>query len=248
MGITFGTARGTRVPFKIYQFNNESGNIDKLQADISSSHFVFGKTTDDVVDVGAESVLWVSQDNLIGYSGDPISGNVQKTVFLDNVNGRPYISFDDGVKWYVRQPINEVAEVKDIFEFYVSPQRIEPTWEKLQTEVRTRGGWEIQHWGTRLTEVQVTCKTGGMNKIDGEFMDLSQDITQSDAWKRVSKLRQIFLEDHARRNTQSSYKLGMYYMDKMFIGFFTRFSGPTLDVEKPYILDFSFAFKVEVEL
>ena len=42
--------------------------------------------------------------------------------------------------------------------------------------------------------------------------------------------------------------LGMNYFDRYFIGYFTDFNGPEAQAENPYIVEFSFTFKVQQEL
>lgn len=248
-------AIGTRVPFKIYKFDNQNDAIANYKQELSTSRYLYGVTTDDIrVDSIGIEFLDVTGDMFVGSSfatnwflRDPTRG-FHYQVYYDATKRLRYIFDPGGWIWYVRDPTTKALSSQEIFEFYVSPQRIDPTWEKLQTETRTRGGWEVQHWGERLTEVQVTCKTGSLVKKGDSFLLSNEDITESDAWRRVEALKRIFHEDHINRNTQARYKLGMYYMNKMFIGYFTRFQGPTLDVDKPNIMDFSFSFKVEEEL
>ncbi len=152
--------------------------------------------------------------------------------------------------------------IPDVFEFYVNPQHLTPNYRKLITEIRTRGGWEIQHWGDALTELKVTGKTGGLQRdatkaqnpgqrttdtTSAQTLSATQPITESTAWQRLLQLKTLYNTDHSNPNTQSLYKIGFNYYDKFFVGYFIDFIGPEADAMSPYVMDFSFTIKVEQE-
>jgi hypothetical protein len=118
--------------------------------------------------------------------------------------------------------------------------------------VQTRGGWEVQHWGDQLTEIQVQGRSGGMhrdannNYVNAQKQDI--DVTKSLAWQRISQLRTLYQADHSSPNQEDLILVGMNYYDKFFVGYFTTFTGPVADSEKPYIVDFTFTLKIQQEL
>jgi hypothetical protein len=56
------------------------------------------------------------------------------------------------------------------------------------------------------------------------------------------------VEDHKERNIRIKTLLGLTYYDAFYIGYFTDFTGPVADAEKPYIMTFSFTFKSQETL
>jgi len=91
--------------------------------------------------------------------------------------------------------------------FYVNPQRIQFNKEKLISEVRTRGGWDIQHWGEKLLTITVDGITGGLHRDiskDRKPGDIEQPLTEnknissSTAWQRLRSLSALYDADHGK--------------------------------------------------
>jgi len=139
----------------------------------------------------------------------------------------------------------------EIFEFYLNPQHIVPNYKKLNTEIRTRGGWEVQHWGNALTDLQVQGISGGLHKVveNGVSRLLTKDesVTDSTAWQKLDKLKAIYDNDQSVANQEVKTLLGMNYYNRFFIGYFSDFTGPEADALQPYMIKFSFNFKVTDE-
>jgi hypothetical protein len=138
---------------------------------------------------------------------------------------------------------------EETFEFHVNPQRITPSIRKLQSEMRTRGGWEIQHWGNELEELRVEGHSGGMHKKleDGKVVPLGPDdnVTKSIAWTKLSALKNLFYSDKdVFNNDYEDRLLAMNYYDDFYIGYFKDFAGPSSDSQSPFIINYSFTFKV----
>lgn len=133
------------------------------------------------------------------------------------------------------------------FDFYLNPEKITPVYRKLTTELRTRGGWDIQHWGNALTEVKVDGKTGSL--LSPGITDLTKyDITTSEAWKRLSQLRDLYYQNNAIPTTSSEISFGMTYFDRFYIGYFSDFRGPDGDAQYPFLMNYGFTFKVIDEI
>ena len=187
----------------------------------------------------------------------PINDNIQAsgtyTVQYETNGGplipTPYIIVNSTKYYIYSNRIREAAQLKAestiLFTFYRNPERITPKYEKLQTVVRTLGGWETQHWGNQLVELSIDAKTGGLHTSNSQPLTSAQTITDSDAWQKLVILRNIYEKDQSRRNKQPISLLGLSYLNDLYIGYFTGFNGPTPDAERPYIMDFSFTFKVQ---
>lgn len=195
---------------------------DKLLIDVTAINFPDGLVPFDVLEKGV----------------------VTKEVYKDE-KGEYFILFDNE-KYYIQSssPDSHFNSIKEIFRFHVNPVRVTPVYKKIFNEIRTRGGWEIQHWGNMLDEIRVECITGGLNKLsNGEPLSKNDSIVNSYAWEQVMKLKTIYDQDFKERNVKSKTLLGLVYYDTFYIGFFTDFTGPVADAEKPYIMTFSFGFK-----
>ena len=152
---------GTRVPFRIYKFESTSSNVslyNKIPS-ASSVSFLDVVTEDDVDFTKSQPTVEVSLEafqykyEISGGDSISLDAYLDKGTYVDHY--WYVIAPKDNKRWYIRKAPNQRHGTnREIFEFYVSPQRIEPSFEKLQSETKTRGGWEIQHWGSRLTEVQ----------------------------------------------------------------------------------------------
>jgi hypothetical protein len=167
-------------------------------------------------------------------------------------NNNPYIQINSKNYYIYNSNVVQsdlLTDSREIFTFYVNPDRITPRYQKLQTEIRTLGGWEIQHWGNQLLELAVDGKTGGMHTVDSQgktrALNENESIEDSKAWKKLVQLRTIYEKDQSRRNKQPVSLLGLSYLDGLYIGYFTTFVGPIPDAEKPYNMSFNFTFKVQ---
>ena len=170
-----------------------------------------------------------------------------RELYLDD-NGVYYV-IDASSRYYVSNP-NQIRVKADtvIFEFHVNPQRVSITESKLQTEIRTRGGWETQHWGNQLGEISLNGHTGGMHKKlgpGGGVIPLGEldTVVDSIAWKKLTQLKDIYYRNNAERNKEQKLLSINYYGD-LYTGYFKDFKGPDSDAERPYLIDYSFVFKI----
>lgn len=149
--------------------------------------------------------------------------------------------------FYITSEFNYTGFDEEAYVFHVNPDRVTPSYSKLQTEVRTLGGWEVQHWGNQLTTLKVDGKTGSMaSSTDRGNTKLSEapSIYESTAWKKLVSLRKLYESDQNRRNRAVDYLLGLTYYDGLYVGYFTDFTGPVADKDQPYLMTYSFTFKV----
>jgi len=168
-----------------------------------------------------------------------------------NINSAP----GGNLKYYIKKRPGEIdgkfpaspASSKTSFTFYINPNHITQNYKKLFTEIRTRGGWEIQHWGNALTEISVQGLSGTLlpkNLEPGKEID----ITTSEAWIKLSQLKKLYYDSNSNPNESSSITFGMNYYDTFYVGYFTSFMGPEGDAESPFLVKYNFTFKVIDEL
>lgn len=194
-----------------------------------------------------------------GYAGseyENITANLQGSgvaayyeVFNNHSSGFPYVKFDGEKFIQIQQGSFSNTIGAEEFTFYINPQNVRVSYQKLVNEIRTRSGWEIQHWGDQLTEITVEGHTGGMHKmgdVPGSLVPITENdsIFNSYAYKKLVQLRTLYLEDHNLRNREDSFLLQLSYAEGLYTGYFTNFTGPTANAEKPFVVDYSFTFKV----
>ena len=245
-------AQGTRVPIRIYRMPSSTAQAPTIKH--PPSGMLLGKTT---ANITPDKKIEVTSFNLPGaaLSSWGFATHILDVNSLEGDEQGPMVLVTDDnkqpLKFYIASVTASGGATSDVFEFLINPQRIEPVYNKRITEVLTRGGYEIQHWGNALTEVRVTGRSGGLNKNpQGGFLEAQDtvDVTQSLAWKRLASLREWYIADHATPNQEDPTLICMNFYDKFLMGYFTTFTGPVADAEKPYIVDFSFTLKVQKEL
>ncbi|MCK9543214.1 MAG: hypothetical protein M0R03_14430 [Novosphingobium sp.] len=256
-----------RVPIRIYRLLEDKDSNTQSILRLNEWNYLQNKTEDDIDKTNADFSQNKEGEILVD-TGDIFGATLEEptllTVFKStssneikdsngNTTGIFYVFFNNE-KYFIRN--KEVLEddnvIPNIFEFYVNPERITPTYKKLITETRTRGGWDVQHWGEQLTEIRVEGRTGGLNKIprgEERLYTRNVDVTQSLAWKKLAQLKKLYDSDHNTTiSNKKVIKLGFNYYDRFYIGYFTEFTGPSADAEAPFIMTYSFSFKVEEEI
>ena len=267
-----------RIPIRIFQLADSGENSINEGRNILLNEwdYITGKTENDIdksvanIATGVIGKITLTSDNIYDatfddtkildvYENTSDTGN--KLVDFNGNTASQYFIYFDGKTYFIRntqEPTTNDA-IPNMFEFYINPERITPTYAKIITETKTRGGWDVQHWGTKLTEIRVEGRTGGLNKPDPNFIgpqpkilrNKDSDITQSVAWKRLQQLKAIYDNDHSAVNAVKNgvvKKLGFNYYDNFYIGYFSDFTGPIAEADKPYIMTYSFTFKVEQEI
>jgi hypothetical protein len=256
-------AHGQRVMMKIFRL--AQGNKNASTSDLPSSQNLQGKFLEDqdsngnltITALNTPGITWASfQSNIVKVETNADGSSC--IMVWDNQNNLQRFDVQHRNDFNSLTPESRIVNVKNSsgkiipaeFTFYINPQRVNLVANKRFTEILTRGGYEIQHWGNALSEIQVTGKTGALYKTStGEIPAPNAviDITQSLAWIRLSQLRDLYDTDHAVKNQEALVLLGMNYYDHFYMGYFTSFSGPSAAAENPYQIDFGFSFKVQKE-
>ena len=274
-----------RIPFTIYRLRSQDSTVDQqqnVQPTIEAYQYLVGVSEDDINRKNADphrnsiGTIFLTKANFIDSSGIPdtalihdipVSYYAQSSIFLDEatgtnteVNMTSLVVFIEGTPYFIkRTQVDEDAldPVPDQFEFYVNPQRIQINKEKLISEVRTRGGWDVQHWGEKLTTITVDGITGGLHRDIsksakpgeiGQTIDKDKGIDSSTAWKKLRILNSFYDNDHGKTPAKKLFRLAFSIFEDYYIGYFSNFTGPEIVADKPYLMTFSFIFKVEEKI
>ena len=248
-----------RVPIKIFRLEQNASGV----LDAAPTRYAQGVTLSNVqTDSDGTEYVNLSQTPV----GQPLALSGRSRVYSDSAG--KYVILAGAEKLYIAADVGQKpnASIPQVFEFYVNPQRLSPTYQKIQTEIRTRGGWEIQHWGDALTELHVEGVSGGTHRRStvninrdpnarahslavgsGDGLLEEESITTTTAWSRLTQLRQLYDMDHAVRNQEQLTLLGISVYDTFYVGYFTQFTGPNHEAEKPYQFSYSFTLKILYE-
>ncbi len=149
--------------------------------------------------------------------------------------------------WYMRLIGSSSEETSDtIFEFHINPNRIEIQETKAKNRIRTRRGYEFQHWGNEPTVINITGRTGGLGKVTENGKTYDVPVEETTAYQALKILEDVYLEDQrlTAGNTPSDYLLAISYRGDVYVGHFDTFTF-TEDAEQPYIFDYTIRFTAE---
>jgi len=254
----------SRIPIKIFRLQQTQFAI----LDNAPTRFVSNVTTNDITTFQDGSEYIAINETP---ANQPLAQAILTKVYTDKLG--KYVILDGANKLYIRTPAmaETIADIPVVFEFYVNPQRLSPNYSKIVSEIRTRGGWEVQHWGDALTELRIEGKSGGMHRRgntprinrdttvaaienasaqaqeSGDGLREGQDVTDTEAWRRLLQLKQLYDIDHAVRNQEQLTLLGIAVYDSFYVGYFTSFSGPNQSSDSPYQFDYAFTMKILYE-
>lgn len=212
---------------------------------------------------GDEEHIKITDEQIIHTVAPTYNINIEEVTFpVKKKDGKSYIEGEGGVLFYLITPDKEGITEDDLlpneFDFHINPTRVTPVYSKLVTEIRTKGGWEIQHWGNNLTELSIQGKSGALlytgdntiaaNQKKGIMLAPDTPLYESLAWKKLMALKRLYELDYAIPDTRQNWEFGLTYFDRFYIGYFINFNGPDADAEIPYIVNYSFTFKVTREV
>lgn len=156
---------------------------------------------------------------------------------------------DSPRRFYIRDS-NDTSDnipTPQVFTFHINPSRLSPSYRKLISEVRTRGGWSIQHWGNALSDLKIEGKTGSF--IDPDTLSLEDyDITKSIAWTKIKELKDLYYKNNQVPTTAQDVNFALNFYDKLYLGYFTEFTGPEAEENSPFIMTYGFNFRVIQEV
>lgn len=237
---------------RLYSVDMDVVNTSEEISVVSSSNKLIGVTTNDIImDTQGNEIIALSIQNFPGVFTEAFdTGEIISNFSVETMKDRKRAVIKDSVggNWYfeISTPSKKVNMYTNnaLFEFYVNPQQVVPSFEKIATPALTRGGYEIQHWGNALSSLKIDAVTGSLLSID-PATQLPRPLTQSPAYRALKKLRKLYFDDHNNRPDTQKKLLGIPYYDTFCIGYFKDFTGPIGNSEKPYIMSFSFTFTVQ---
>lgn len=216
---------------------------------------------------GGSGLGWFPlSDRLVRYyykdslTGSVLSSDLEYNIVEDTggrygvLRGLP----DRDGRWYIRIPRLEDSAAdggivgSEYFEFHINPERIEISDEKAKTQVRTRAGYEYQHWGNKPTSVSVSGLTGGLGASLGEGIDGvgkqygTVRIEDTRAYQRLKDLEELYRKDQEIKQAggRQKFLLAIYYRGEVYVGHFDTFTF-TESSDRPYVFEYSFRFTAE---
>ena len=132
-------------------------------------------------------------------------------------------------------------EVVELFTFDVNPETVKVDDKRIETPIRTFGGWEIQLWGD---DAGIVSASGKIVNLDRDASgQLVTRITDSLGYKKFLRLRGLYAEDQAIRYASDHYRIGLMYRNDIYTGHFDDFSYGEAD--EPMALNYSFSITTE---
>jgi len=149
-----------------------------------------------------------------------------------------------------------------IFTFKVNPQNINIQKRKLFTKIRTRGGFEFQHWGADIGEITIRGTTGNIRPTGITFQrtqtvigsipiprDESQEprtVENTQLYSTFRALEDVYDNDQNDSAIKDKKRIALEYRDRIFVGHFANFSYEE-DGERPFQLSYNLNFLVHYE-
>lgn len=211
---------------------------------------------------GRTSKFDYSASDRLGTIRDLFTAGLIYRVHREN-DGRPYIE-ESGVgstKYYVRQPSDEASTATEGLKltFKVNPTNISLQKRKLFTKLRTKGGFEFQHWGPDIGEISVEGTTGNIipqglvfrstKGLQGLTVNLNQEkptVENSPLLAAFRKLETTYDEDQSESKITQRKRLALEYRGRVFVGHFSEFSYNERG-DRPFQLYYKFTFLVHYE-
>jgi hypothetical protein len=145
----------------------------------------------------------------------------------------------------------EDTGVTAYFTFHVNPRNISVAKSKLITKIRTRGGFEFQHWGPDITTIAFAGTTGNITPIPSQqaqnITDVPDpDVDNSKAYKVFKDFEILYEEDQMQQEMGLVTMLGLQYRGNIYVGHLRNFRFEET-AEKPFQFEYAVEFAVEYE-
>jgi len=129
--------------------------------------------------------------------------------------------------------------------FYVNPNSWNMNYKPKITRRRSHAGWIDELWGEELDSIGVEAVSGGFQTESTGFASFSDSKT-SDAFTRLEKIVQAYRSGGITIDNNFAkdfIPLELHFDRFIYYGFFESLSLED-SVDKPFMLSFSFTFKV----
>jgi len=145
----------------------------------------------------------------------------------------------------------ENVGAKAYFTFHINPRNISIAKNKLITKIRTRGGFEFQHWGPDISTIAFGGTTGNVTPTPPENVQSITDIPSptednSEAYRIFKDFEILYEEDQTQQELGFMQMLGLEYRGNIFVGHLRSFGYEEVG-EKPFQFEYRVEFAVEYE-
>jgi hypothetical protein len=167
-------------------------------------------------------------------------------VYRDASTNVPYIIRNN--EKFTIEGKEENPNITPIFKFYVNPRNIHIGKSKLITKLRTRGGFEFQHWGPDISTIAFGGTTGNITPTSfvAQIRNENPTVDNSEAYKIFRDFEQLYEEDQQQQEIGNITMLGLEYRGNIYVGHLRNFGFDEVG-EKPFQLDYAVEFAVEYE-
>lgn len=189
-------------------------------------------------------------------------GTIQWVSYEDN---KPYyISKKDKTKIYI---VGDDVPDTTAFTFRINPTHIKVNKSKLFTKLRTRGGFEFQHWGPDITEITLDGTTGNLSPtwvgtkfktVLGVSVPIPKDLynpdissgapteDNSDAMAAFRELDRLINNDQNETMVKNGSRFALSYRGQIFVGHIATFSYDEKG-DQPFQIYYTMQFLVHYE-
>jgi len=177
---------------------------------------------------------------------NPTNQGMVYRVFRDASTNVPYIMRNN--EKFVIEGKEESPNITPIFKFYVNPRNIHIGKSKLITKIRTRGGFEFQHWGPDIATISFGGTTGNITptSFTAQIRNENPTVDNSEAYKVFRDFEQLYEEDQQQQEIGNVTMLGLEYRGNIYVGHLRNFGFDEVG-EKPFQLEYTVEFAVEYE-
>ena len=199
---------------------------------------------------GAEYIVEGSMERITDDSDltKKVDAGMVYAVYRDtDENNTPFI-IRNGERFDVKTGEEEDVGGTVIYTFYINPRNLRVAKNKLITKLRTRGGFEFQHWGADITTITFAGTTGNITPTSfaAQISNENPSVDNSEAYKKFRDFEILYEEDQMQQELGAKKTLGLEYRGQIYVGHLRNFSFEEVG-EKPFQLEFNVEFAVEYE-
>lgn len=173
-----------------------------------------------------------------------------------------YIKYPDGQKKYVN-PLTSPSGLQLLFTFRVNPNHLNVQKKKLFTKIRTKGGFEFQHWGPDISEIEIEGITGNLRasgigiqninvgpvSIPAPFDRAAEEFPteqNSPAYAAFRQLEKLYDDDQNDSKIENNQRLAIEYRGRIYVGHLQNFSYTEI-ATRPFLFEYKLSFLVHYE-
>lgn len=148
----------------------------------------------------------------------------------------------------VLSPFDHERLLPEAMFLHVNPNSLEFSYSKIIERFQTKGGWQEQHFGDQLTDIQASVTTGAFVNVETGLA--VQDRRDTIAYEKFQHLVDLFynngLVHDVKGNIQYRGRIQLVFEGGVYTGSFRSLS-ITESEGSPFQFTADFAFRVEKE-